>query len=94
MVVPDSPVGYIDGTRAAQDMMLVAWEAGIGSNWVGNVNNEAVKELLNVPRERLILTVIPFGYPAEEIGKGHKERKPLVAVMHAERFGQSYDVNS
>src|SRR5688500_10539839 len=26
VVVPDAPVGYIDGARAAQDMMLVAWD--------------------------------------------------------------------
>lgn len=94
VVVPDSPVGYIDGTRAAQDMMLVAWEAGIGSNWVGNVNNEAVKELLNVPRELMILTVIPFGYPAQEIGTGTKDRKPLQEIMHAERFGQPFELDA
>src|SRR5688572_27272576 len=38
VVVPEGTYGYIDGTRAAQDMMLAAWEEGIGSNWVGNGN--------------------------------------------------------
>src|SRR6266508_2304934 len=32
VVVPDGTIGYIDGARAIQDMMLTAWEAGIGSN--------------------------------------------------------------
>jgi nitroreductase len=91
VVTPDKPVGYVDGARAAQDMMLVAWEAGIGSNWVGNVNTDAIKELLNVPQDRLLLTVIPFGYPAEEIGQGIiKDREPLSEVAHAERFGRPY----
>nr|NIP28002.1 nitroreductase [Phycisphaerae bacterium]NIX31815.1 nitroreductase [Phycisphaerae bacterium] len=58
VVVPESPVGYIDGARATQDMMLVAWEAGLGSNWVGNVNTETIKELLNVPHDRMVLTII------------------------------------
>lgn len=91
VVVPDAPVGHIDGARAAQDMMLTAWEAGIGSNWVGNVNTSEIKQLLNVPADKMILTVIPFGYPAEAVGKGHKDRKPLAEIAHAEMFGQPYN---
>ncbi len=90
IVVPDSPVGYIDGTRAAQDMMLTAWAAGIGSNWVGNVNIHQIKQLLHVPSERMILTIIPFGYPTETAGRGNKDRKPLSQIAHQEQFGQPY----
>jgi nitroreductase len=90
VVVPDSPIGIIDGARASQDMMLAAWEEGIGSNWVGNVNNEAIKKLLNIPVERMVLTVIPFGYPDRTIGAGRKNRKPLDNVAHRERYGQPY----
>ncbi len=90
VVVPESPVGYIDGARAVQDMMLAAWEMGIGSNWVGNVNTPAIKELLNVPPDRMVLTIVPFGYPTRKLGKGIKRRKPLAEVAHQERFGQPY----
>lgn len=90
VVVPDAAMGYIDGTRAAQDMMLAAWGQGIGSNWVGNVNTDQVRQLLNVPQGKMILTVIPFGYPVEEIGAGVKDRKPLSEIVHSERFGQPY----
>lgn len=92
VVVPDGPVGYMDGGRAAQDMMLTAWERGIGSNWVGNVNTEAIKELLGVPQERLVLTIIPFGYPTRQIDDDvKKDRKPLSDVAHAEAYGQPYE---
>jgi len=91
VVVPDAAVGYMDGARAAQDMMLVAWEAGIGSNWVGNVNTEEIKALLEAPQERLVLTIIPFGYPTQAIGDDvEKDRKPLAEVAHAEVFGRPY----
>ncbi|MCX6045179.1 MAG: nitroreductase family protein [Chloroflexi bacterium] len=90
VVVPEGPLGYIDGARAVQDMMLVAWEAGVGSNWVGNVNSAAIKELLNIPQDRMVLTIIPFGYPAKSIGIGIKKRKPLGEVAHAEKFGQPF----
>lgn len=91
VVVPEKPVGYIDGARAAQDMMLVAWGEGIGSNWVGNVNKEEVKRLLGVPDDLMLLTIIPFGYPEEAIGDDvHKDRKPLSEIAHVERYGQPY----
>jgi nitroreductase len=87
VVVPDGPVGYIDGARAAQDMMLVAWSEGVGSNWVGNVNKPEIKELLGVPMNKMLLTIIPFGYPAQKVGAGKKKRKPLGEVAYAEKFG-------
>jgi nitroreductase len=90
VVVPDAPVGYMDGARATQNMMLAAWEEGIGSNWVGNMNNDEVRRLLNVPQEKMVLNVIPFGYPDKPVGAGRKERKPLAEVAHSERFGQAY----
>lgn len=90
VVVPDSPVGYIDGARASQSMMLAAWEAGVGSNWVGNVNTEHIKGLLNVPHDQMVLNVIPFGYPTKKLGQGKKRRKPLAEVAHDELFGRPY----
>lgn len=90
VVVPDRAVGYVDGARAVQDMMLVAWDEGIGSNWVGNTNIEELKEFLNVPQERLLLTIVPFGYPDRPVGRGVKDRKPLSELVHAEEYGQPY----
>jgi nitroreductase len=90
VVVAEGPTGYIDGARAVQDMMLAAWEAGVGSNWVGNVNSEPIKALLKIPANRMVLTVIPFGYPTKKLGAGIKDRKPLSTIAHAEQFGQPY----
>ena len=90
VLAPESPIGYIDGARAAQDMMLAAWDAGVGSVWVGNVNTPELRSLLNVPDNRMILTIIPFGYPVKKLGAGRKARKPLSEIAHLERYGQPY----
>lgn len=90
VIVPDAPVGFMDGARATQDMMLAAWGDGVGSNWVGNTNTVPIRELLNVPEDRMILNITAFGYPAREIGAGKKERKPLGEIAHAEHFGRPY----
>lgn len=88
VVVPENQTGFIDGTRATQDMMLTAWAAGIGSNWVGNVNTPEIKSLLKIPQERMVLTIIPFGYPAKKLGAGKKKRKAVAEIAHAEQYGQ------
>ena len=55
----------IDGARAVQNMVLVAWEMGIGSCWVTNFYEDGVKDLLGVPQRMKLVTVMPFGYPIE-----------------------------
>ena len=90
VVVPDGAGGAADGARAVQNMMLAAWAAGVGSNWVGNVNTPEIKSLLGIPAAQTVLTVIPFGYPVKKLGVGIKNRKPLAEIAHAERFGQPY----
>ncbi len=90
VVVPDERFGYIDGARAIQNMMLAAWGEGIGSNWVGPVNTPEVKSLFNIPQERVVLAVVPFGYPMKKLGVGRKQRKALGEVAYVEKFGQPY----
>jgi nitroreductase len=80
----------IDAGRAAQDMMLTAWSRGVGSNWVGRVDTVEIRNFLNVPDDRMIYTIIPFGLPQEDLGAGVKDRKPVSEVVHAERYGDPY----
>jgi len=79
-----------DASRAIQSMMLTAWADGVGSNWVGFGGLEDAKRLLAIPATLDVLAIVPFGYPAQPVGRGKKERKPLAAVAHRERFGQPF----
>ena len=76
-----------DASRAIQSMVLAAWAEGIGSNWVGFYDLEAVKPLLGIPDEKEVLAIVPFGYPVKALGVGKKKRKPLAEVAFQERFG-------
>ena len=76
----------IDGTRAIQNMVLAAWELGIGACWVTNFYEDGVKDLLSAPQRMKLVTVIPFGYPAEPKTNRKKNRKPLQEIVHYERF--------
>lgn len=85
-----SPYGVSDGSRAIQSMMLAGWEEGVGSNWVGFANLDAIAERLGIPEQMRVLGLIPFGYPTAKIGKGHKNRKALKDVAHGERWGNPF----
>jgi nitroreductase len=80
-----------DGSRAIQSMILTAWSEGVGSNWVGFMGFSEIKPLLGIPDELDVLAIVPFGYPAQAVGKGKKQRKPLSEVAHRERFGQPFE---
>jgi nitroreductase len=90
VVENDSAYAVSDASRAIQNMILVAWSDGVGSNWVGFGPMPAVERLLGVPKTMEGLAVVPFGHPAAKLGRGKKNRKPLAAVASRERFGTPF----
>ena len=90
IVIDESPFGVSDASRAVQDMLLTAWEEGIGGNWVGFGGMEEIKDLLGIPADRELLAILPFGYPAGAVGQGTKRRKPLAEVAYRERWGTPF----
>lgn len=89
-VEKQSRFGVSDGSRAIQSMVLAAWAEGVGSNWVGFIGFEEVKEWLAIPQDLDILAILPFGYPLQAVGQGKKRRKPLSNIAHSERFGTPF----
>jgi len=81
---------YIDATRAAECLMLTAWGEGVGSCWVGGLDRPKIKELLDIPADAELVTVIPFGYPIEEEKGKKKVRKRLEKIAFSERYGHAY----
>jgi nitroreductase len=79
-----------DASRAIQHMLLAAWGEGVGGNWVGAVGLAALKPLLGIPDEFDVLAILAFGYPANPVGQGKKERKPLPEIAHRERWDQPF----
>jgi len=91
VAVEKTPFAVSDASRAIQSMLLAAWADGVGSNWVGFGGLEQVKALLEIPAKLELLAILPFGYPVGVVGRGKKQRKPLGAVAHRERYGQPFE---
>jgi nitroreductase len=59
-----------DCSAAAENMLLMAEEMGLGSVWLGVYPLEdrvrGVKKLLDLPEQIIPLAILPLGYPAEK----------------------------
>ncbi len=73
---------------AVQNMMLAAWEMGIGTCWV-SIEREMVAKILNIPDTHFVLMVMPLGYP-ESIPLEHddKLRKKIEDSTYYEKYGK------
>src|SRR5437667_8611325 len=80
-----------DASRAIQSMILTAWGEGVGSTWVGFLGLTEVKPLLGIPDDLDVLAILPFGFPAQALGRGKKRRKPLSEVARRERYGHPFE---
>jgi len=54
-----------DSGAAIENMILAAWEKGIGSCWIISMDKERVKKTLSIPDSHKVDSVIALGYPAE-----------------------------
>lgn len=91
VVMEKSPFDVSDASRAIQSMILAAWSHGVASNWVGFANLPEVNAPLGIPADNTILAIVPFGYPANPVGKGIKKRKPLGEVVYKDHWGAPFN---
>ncbi len=70
----------VDTSLVSMNMMLMAWSLGIGTCWIGAMNREKVKKLLDLTENEHLLTVLPFGYIKGSIPEP-KPRKPYNKIV-------------
>lgn len=89
---------------AVENMILVALEAGVGSCWIGSVKRPPVMNLLGIPEEFEVDSVLALGYPAEdpqafdldesvkyfhdEQGQLHVPKRTMESVVSHNVFGE------
>ncbi|MFW6124040.1 MAG: nitroreductase family protein [Acidobacteriota bacterium] len=91
-----------DAGAAIENMILTAWEAKIASCWLLSVERDEVRNLLEIPGQYIIDSVLALGYPAEEPvvedmkesveywkdrdGCLHVPKRKLEKVLHLNKF--------
>ena len=70
-----------DGAAATQNMLLAAHALGLGTCWIGSYDSayeERAKQVLGIPGDKRLLSLISVGYPAESPRKGRVDLSELV----------------
>jgi nitroreductase len=79
-----------DEGKLAERIMLAAHAHGVGSSigWFAGSGRDAARELLRIPREKVVRTAISLGYPEEGSRTGRRQaRKPLAEIVREESYG-------
>ena len=80
----------VDTAIAFQQMMLSAWNHGIGSCWLAAFNEQRVREILEIPKNIRVVALSPFGYPkkkksiyekAVKVFAGSKKRSEIKNII-------------
>jgi nitroreductase len=87
----DAPLSVIwDLGRAAENMVLAAWELGIGSVPATVYEHDRARELLGYPADWHCEFILSFGHPVDPglltAPNRPGGRKPLAEVVHEERW--------
>ena len=101
--VKSTTVAY-DVGAAVQNIMLAAWEEGIGCCWQGAIDREKIRELFKISADFEIDSVVSLGYKAEapvleeykgsikywldEAGVFHVPKLKLDDVLRWNKFGR------
>ena len=92
LVVAGSP-GF-DAGRAAQNMMLAAWNEGVTSCPNGMPDNQKTGDVLGLGEDEHVLNVLAFGYPARPRDPGARSPEEWIARAKRKSFEEVVEVRS
>jgi nitroreductase len=69
-----------DEAIATHNMLLAAHALGLGACWIGSYNEERMKEILSIPKNKRLLSIISIGFPAESPTKTRKELRKIMFI--------------
>ena len=79
-----------DCAAAAENMLLVAHSLGLGACWVGAFQEDKVRDILSLPEQIMVHTIITLGYPAEKPVMPAKYR--IEHMVFLEKWGQKKNI--
>ena len=75
-----------DVMTAVEHMVLSAWELGYGTCWIGAFEQTSVKEILAIPEEMTVISLLPIGIPDQK--PEPRGRKTFDEIFFDEKYGK------
>ena len=69
----------LDAAIGLDHIQLAAYALGVASCWIGSFDAEAVRKLLDVPKDIWVVGLMPLGYPSER--PGSTPRLPMNEIV-------------
>jgi nitroreductase len=86
-ITPDRrPITLLDIGMATENIMIQCIEFGLGSCAVASFNEEPVKNLLEIPKEKELVLLLAIGYPDGE--PRLRPKKELEEIAFGEVYGR------
>jgi nitroreductase len=82
--IPWESDGAMDCSAAIENILLAATALGLGAVWIGAVDGDAMRKLLDIPQHVAVISVVFFGYPAEQ-------KPPRTQYTEEAVYWQKYD---
>lgn len=79
------PAGF-DAGRAAQNMMLAAWNEGVGSCPNGVSDADEIARLLELNDSERVANIVSFGYPVREVDPARRTAEEWIAAADRKPF--------
>lgn len=74
----------VDLSIAVSYLILEAHELGLGTCWLGKFDENAVKEILGIPKKVRVVAITPLGYPDET--PALRSRKELSEIVSYNKY--------
>ncbi len=58
--------GEVDAAAGIENILITAWEEGVGSCWLGSIHRKQIKTLLRIPHHLKVDSVVALGYMNEK----------------------------
>ncbi len=82
--IPWESNGEMDCSAAIENILLAAAALDLGAVWIGAVDGNAVRKLFDIPVHVAVVSVVFFGYPAEQ-------KPPRTQYTEEAVYWQKYD---
>jgi nitroreductase len=91
-VVDDKQYYLVDGAIAMEHFILAATAEGYGTCWIAAVDENVIREVLNIPKNYKIIGLTPVGEIEEE--KNHYPKKETKDYVFLNSWNEAYTKNN
>jgi nitroreductase len=82
--IPWESNGEMDCSAAIENILLAATVLDLGAVWIGDIDGDAIRRLLDIPAHVAVNSVVLLGYPAES-------KPPRTQYTEEAIYWQTYD---